>query len=153
MKVRRRKNKEYSPLLRIIIFLICIISILIMLNYLLNKNNIKEISNNITERSSISVSRNRLKIKIVNCTKIKNLAVLIQEEFNKEGYTKVDVDNGQEVEKTQVLVREENTKPLIKNDFNFNNFTKEIPSGIDKEKYYDVIILLGKDYKKIGVIE
>lgn len=153
MKVRRRRNKEYSPLLRIIIFLVCIIGILIMLNYLVNKNNMNKIINNTKEISNIFVSRDSLKIKVINCTKIKNLAALTQEELNKKGYTKVDIDNGQEVEKTKVLVREENAKPLIKSDFNFDNFTKEISNGIDKEKYYDVIILLGKDYKKIGEIK
>ena len=54
------------------------------------------------------------------------------------------------VNKTEIYFNDEKYKELILKDFGYYKVEKNMPSSFDKDKEYDVVIALGKDYKKVG---
>ncbi|MGN0143970.1 MAG: LCP family protein [Clostridium sp.] len=93
-------------------------------------------------------NRENIKIKILNATKINGLAAELKSTMNNIGYTKVDTGNTQLSDKSMILTNDKDMLKIIQGDLDIKkNGKKE-----DKVEYrdYDVIIILGKDYKKLG---
>lgn len=100
-----------------------------------------------------SLSRDELAIKVYNCTKIKGLAANAQLAFKDKGYTRIDTGSSEELKKSKIYIRSEEAKLFIENDFDIDNIEVGIPTKYDAEEQYDVVIVLGKDYKKIGEMQ
>ncbi|MPQ42476.1 LCP family protein [Clostridium tarantellae] len=111
---------------------------------------LKDNSKNKQSNDLKDILREDVKIKVLNCCNINGLASEVKSDLLEIGYDKVEIDNGLDIEKTKILVKENKYKTLMNNDL----VVKNIEVGIDK-KYnhndeYDIVILLGKDYLKIG---
>lgn len=105
-------------------------------------------SSKVSEDLESSVSRDNIKIKILNATKINGLAAELKTSMNNQGYTKIDTGNTNLSDKTIILTNNKSMLKTIQKDLDIrNNGKKE-----DKEGYqdYDVVIILGKDFKKFG---
>lgn len=94
--------------------------------------------------------KNTIKIKIINCTKIKGLALEAKDKLESLGYSNISVSGTNELNKTEIYFNDEKYKELILKDFGYYKVEKNMPSSFDKDKEYDVVIALGKDYKKVG---
>lgn len=97
-----------------------------------------------------SAARGDLSIKVLNCTKINGLAANVQKQLNENGYDKVDVGNGDPREKSEILIKDESSRAFMENDLKIDNIKKGISSKYDGNGTYDVVILLGKDFKNFG---
>ncbi len=91
-----------------------------------------------------------IKIKIINCTKIKGLAAEVKTKLEKLGYTNISITGTNEFEKTEIYFNNEKYKELILEDFGSYKIGSNMPSRFDENNEYDVVIALGKDYKKVG---
>ena len=98
--------------------------------------------------SDNSLAKGSIKIKILNGTKINGLAAELKTKMNNLGYTKVDTGNTELADKTVIMTNDKNMLKIIQKDMNIKNKSKKD----DKDEYrnYDVIIILGKDFKKFG---
>lgn len=99
---------------------------------------------NTNSDSATKINKNNLNILVVNGTKITGLAGSLKDRLVSLGYSKVETSNGDSVEKSVIQTENDNLKDMIKEDSNvskFNKFTK------DEYKKYDVVIVLGSDYK------
>lgn len=105
-------------------------------------------SSKTSENSESSVSRDNIKIKILNATKINGLAAELKTNMNNLGYTKIDTGNTNLSDKTIILTNNKSMLKTIQRDLDIKNNSKKE----DKEEYkdYDVVIILGKDFKKFG---
>ena len=100
-----------------------------------------------------SFSRDELTIKVYNCTKIKGLAADVQLSLYDKGYSRIDTGSSNELKKTKLYIKNEQCGIFIKDDFEIESIEVGIPIKYDAEQQYDIVILLGKDYKKIGEIQ
>ena len=115
----------------------------------LNKDILSQLtSSSISSQSKNSVSKDNIKIKILNATKINGLASELKISMNNLGYTKVDTGNTELSDKTVILSNNKNMLKTIEKDLDIKNKGKKD----DKPEYndYDVVIILGKDFKKFG---
>lgn len=94
--------------------------------------------------------KDTVKIKIINCTKIRGLATETKDRLEDLGYTNISVAGTNELDKTEIYFNDEKYKELILEDFGSYKVEKNMPSSFDKDNEYDVVIALGKDYKKVG---
>ena len=94
--------------------------------------------------------KNTIKIKIINCTKIKGLALEAKDKLESLGYSNISVSGTNELNKTEIYFNDEKYKELILKDFGYYKVEKNMPSSFDKDKEYDVVIALGNDSKKVG---
>ena len=98
--------------------------------------------------SSASSSIKNSKIMVLNGTKINGLAGRVKTQLQVLGWKNIDTGNTDITDKTVVKTNNKEIKNALKNGM----------SGIDKfedkdnDKYssYDVVIVIGKDYKKLG---
>lgn len=97
-----------------------------------------------------ALSRSELTIKVYNCTKIKGLASEVQLNLYDKGYKRIEIGSSGELKKTKIYIKNDQSGIFIKNDFDIDKVEVGIPNKYDSEQQYDIIILLGKDYKKIG---
>ena len=114
-----------------------------------NKDIISQLSSSGSSIESESgVSRDNIKIKILNGTKINGLAAELKTTMNNLGYTKVDTGNTEVYDNSKILTNNKSMLKTIQSDLDIKKNGKKD----DKEEYkdYDVIIILGKDYKKFG---
>jgi LCP family protein required for cell wall assembly len=97
---------------------------------------------------SVDGSKDDIKIKILNGTKINGLAANAMRELNNAGYSKIDTGNTENMDKSIILANDSDKLKIIKQDLNINNSNKKQ----NKIEYnnYDVIIILGKDFKAFG---
>lgn len=94
-----------------------------------------------------NVAKKDITIKVLNCTKIRGLAADMQKTLQDKGYSKITIGNGKsEYSKSEIMVKEDKYKAFLDNDVKIKNY-KDFP---EDEEEYDVIIMLGKDYKKFG---
>ena len=109
-------------------------------------------SSNLSGRKNVipSAARGDLSIKVLNCTKINGLAANVQKQLNENGYDKVDVGNGDPREKSEILIKDESSRAFMENDLKIESIKKGISSKYDGNGTYDVVILLGKDFKNFG---
>lgn len=114
-----------------------------------NKDIISQLaSSEVSSQSQNGISRENIKIKILNATKINGLASELKINMNNIGYTKIDTGNTELSDKTVILSNNKNMLKTISKDLDIKNSGKKD----DKAEYkdYDVIIILGKDFKKFG---
>ena len=114
-----------------------------------NKDIISSLSSSsVSKNISVNTSKDDIRIKILNATKINGLAVKAMEELNNAGYTKIDTGNTELSDKSIILANDSDKLKTIKQDLNIKNSDKKE----NKEEYndYDVIIILGKDFKTFG---
>lgn len=91
------------------------------------------------------LSRDNIKIKVLNGTKIGGLAASYQIELNQKGYSSVTTGNTDLANKTTVMVNNEQIKEMLKKDIpNLDNY-----KDLDEDEYpqYDVVVILGSDAK------
>ena len=114
-----------------------------------NKDIISQLaSSEVSSQSENGISRENIKIKILNATKINGLASELKINMNNIGYTKIDTGNTELSDKTVILSNNKNMLKTISKDLDIKNSGKKD----DKAEYkdYDVIIILGKEFKKFG---
>ncbi|BCZ44720.1 transcriptional regulator [Clostridium gelidum] len=101
-----------------------------------------------TKNVSANKSKDEIRIKILNATKTNGLAAKAMEELNNAGYTKIDTGNIELTDKSILLSNDSDKLNTIKQDLNIKNSDKKE----NKAEYndYDVIIILGKDFKTFG---
>jgi len=118
-----------------------------------DKNSNKDIISSLSSASiskdiSANTSKDDIRIKILNGTKINGLAAKAMEELNNAGYTKIDTGNAEISDKSIILANDSDKLKTIKQDLNIKN-TKEKENKTEYNDY-DVIIILGKDFKTFG---
>jgi LCP family protein required for cell wall assembly len=114
-----------------------------------NKDVLSSLSSaSITKVSPVNVAKDDIKIKVLNATKINGLAAKEVKELNNAGYSKIDTGNIEISDKSIILANNSDKLKIIKQDLNIKNSDKKE----DKKEYndYDVIIILGKDFKALG---
>lgn len=89
--------------------------------------------------------KDKISVKILNGTGINGLAGSLSEELKNKGYIDVTSGNGSKTAKTTVTVYgvDKSLIDIIKNDLGITN----IIYSEDKKEDYDVVVLLGDDYK------
>jgi LCP family protein required for cell wall assembly len=114
-----------------------------------NKNIIASLSSSSTSNNaSVNVSKDDIRIKILNGTKINGLAAKAMKELNNSGYTKIDTGNTELSDKSIILANDSNKLKTIKQDLNIKNSDKK--ENNTEYNDYDVIIILGKDFTTFG---
>ncbi|NFT92349.1 LytR family transcriptional regulator [Clostridium botulinum] len=110
----------------------------------LNKDIITSLSS--TGKGTEDISKSDITIKVFNGTKITGLAATLRDELTKIGYTRVDVGNIQERKDSLILTNNENIASKVESSVGISKIEKKP----DKPEYkdYDVVIILGKDFKK-----
>ena len=94
----------------------------------------------------VKLDRENLKIQVLNCTGRNGMAAAFQKEIRALGYRDVTIGNGSKTAKTAVTAygikkEQENS---VKEDFGLAN----IVFKQEKQGQYDIVVLLGDDYKK-----
>jgi LCP family protein required for cell wall assembly len=105
-------------------------------------------SSSVSEDLSQGASKDDIRIKILNATKINGLAAKVMKELNNAGYTKIDTGNTELSDKSEILANDTDKLKVIKQDLNI----KASGEKENKTEYkdYDVIIILGKDFETFG---
>ena len=105
-------------------------------------------SSDVSASKDSGISKDNIKIKILNATKINGLAAELKTTMNNLGYTKIDTGNTALDDKTTILTNNKSMLKIIQNDIDIKRSRKKE----DKDEYgnYDVIIILGKDFKEFG---
>ncbi len=114
-----------------------------------NRDLISQLSSSgVSTSGERGISKENIKIKILNATKINGLAAELKTSMNNLGYTKIDTGNTELDDKTTILTNNKSMLKTIQNDLDIKRSGKKD----DKDEYrdYDVIIILGKDFKKFG---
>lgn len=105
-------------------------------------------SSPISKNVSGSTSKDNIRIKVLNGTKINGLAVKVKNELNDSGYTKVDTGNTELSDKSMILSNDNENLKIVKQDLNIKNSDKKENNANYND--YDVIIILGKDFQAFG---
>ncbi|MDR3594761.1 LCP family protein [Clostridium sp.] len=105
-------------------------------------------SSTISKNISESTSKDDIRIKVLNGTKISGLAAKVKNELNDSGYTKIDTGNIELNDKSIILSNDDNKLKIVKQDLNIKNSDKKANNAEYNE--YDVIIILGKDFETFG---
>lgn len=113
-----------------------------------NKNIFSQTASSSGNVNKAEGNRTDIKVKILNATKINGLAAELKETMNNLGYTKVDTGNTELSDKSIILTNDKDMLKVIQSDIDIKKSGKKD----DKDEYrdYDVIIILGKNYKKFG---
>ncbi|MCY6959726.1 LCP family protein [Clostridium brassicae] len=108
----------------------------------------KEILSKLHQSSSLSensgLSKNNMRIQVLNCTKKDGLAANYKKQLNEEGYNSVSTGNGTARDESVIYFNnvDNTTMDMIKKDLNIKKY--EIID--DNSKNFDIIILLGKNF-------
>lgn len=97
--------------------------------------------------SASSMSKSDIRIKVLNATKIDNLASSAKEELKSKGYKNIDTGNTETTNKSVIMSNNKSVLESVKSDINISKTdSKSKNSEYDD---YDAVIVLGKDYKKL----
>lgn len=120
--------------------------------FIYDKNQINSLEQEYSDLEALNALgyKNTIKIKVINCTKIKGLAGEVKDKLESLGYKNIDISSRNELKKTEIYFKNEKYKNLILEDFGNYKISKNMPSVFDENDEYDVVIALGKDYKKVG---
>lgn len=120
--------------------------------FIYDKGQIESLSNEYENLEALNAMayKSTMKIKVINCTKIKGLAGDVKEKLEALGYTNISIEGTNEFDKTEIYFNDEKYKDLILEDFGLYKIGSNMPSRFDENNEYDVVIALGKDYKKVG---
>lgn len=114
-----------------------------------NKDILSAFTSSASSKNMFSdTSKDDIRIKILNGTKINGLAAKAMKELNNSGYTKIDTGNTELSDKSIILSNDDDKLKTIKQDLNIDNTGKK--DNRTEYNDYDVIIILGKDYEKFG---
>lgn len=91
-------------------------------------------------------TKKNLRIKILNGTRINGLASNCAKELEKKGYENIVIGNAYETSKSEIQIKDKQLKSVITSDINIGKIT----SISSNDENSDIIIILGKDYKKFG---
>lgn len=108
-----------------------------------SKSSTKQSSSTATNTSSKDI-----RIKILNGTKINGLASKAMKELNGAGYKNIDTGNTELSNESIILANDNNALNTIKNDINIKKSNKKKSTA--EYNNYDVVIILGKDFKEFG---
>lgn len=96
-----------------------------------------------TAKDEVKIERDKLKVKILNCTSTNGLASKVSESLKEIGYKDIVTGNGTKLKQSIVYLNpSKGLKSLGSTDFNISNVQEAT-----KEEGYDVVIMLGEDYK------
>lgn len=112
----------------------------------LNKSTITSLSSSGEDISDLS--KKDVTIKILNATKINGLAAGLKQQLNELGYTRIDTGNIEERSKSSILSNNEVILSMIDKDIKIGKH-EEKPDKLEY-KDYDIVIILGKDFKNFG---
>ncbi|GIM29222.1 transcriptional regulator [Clostridium polyendosporum] len=110
-----------------------------------NNDDILAAINSDTSAASYFTKKN-LKIKILNATRIYGLAANCAKELEKKGYKNIVTGNAYETSKSEIQLKDKQLRSIITNDIKIGKVT----SISKKDEDSDIIIILGRDYKKFG---
>ena len=98
--------------------------------------------------SSVGVDKENTKILVLNGTNISGLAAQVKGDLETLGWSKVDVGNTTDLKSSYIATNDEKIKSSLKSDL---GKIKTYEGKPEKSEYdtYDVVIFLGKDYKKL----
>ncbi|WP_294372095.1 LCP family protein [uncultured Clostridium sp.] len=113
-----------------------------------NKDILSQLSSSGSSNSESNISKSDIKIKILNATKINGLAGELKNTMNNLGYSKVDTGNTEISDKTVIITDNQKMLKTIQSDLDIKNSSKK--GNKEEYKDYDVIIILGKDFKRFG---
>lgn len=114
-----------------------------------NKDIISSLSSAaVSKNSSVNISKDDIKIKLLNGTKINGLAAKAMQQLKNAGYSKIDTGNTEVTEKSIILYSDSDKLKIVNQDLNIKNDDKK--DTRTEYKDYDVIIILGKDYASLG---
>ena len=114
-----------------------------------NKDMLSSLSSAVVSKnSSINISKDDIKIKVLNGTKINGLAAKAAQQLKNAGYSKIDTGNTEVTEKSVLLFDDDDKLKIVNQDLNIKNNDKKDTRAEYKD--YDVIIILGKDYASLG---
>lgn len=92
--------------------------------------------------TEVKIEKDKLKVKILNCSTKNGLAAKLSENLKEKGYTDIVTGNGDSRKKSIVYLNpSKGLKSLASTDFNITDAQE-----VTKEEGYDVIIMLGEDY-------
>ncbi|MCB2338570.1 LCP family protein [Clostridium tagluense] len=93
----------------------------------------------------VTLDKNNLNLQVLNCTPQTGLASNYSAAIGKNGYAKVETGNGVHLLKSKIITYEVDGKydSIIKTEFGINNIEKVS----EKKGTFDIIIMLGEDYK------
>lgn len=91
------------------------------------------------------IKRENIKVQVLNGTVKQGLAAKYAESISKKGYSNTTTGNGQKSKKSKVTVygMQPEAEKIIKNEFGIDNI-EIMPTN---EQNFDIIVLLGEDYK------
>ena len=116
-----------------------------------NKDSNKQLISSLHSSSKVSsgIKKEHVKILLLNGTKINGLAAQVQGDLNVAGWTRVDTGNGNPAQKSEIMTNDDDIKTLLNADM---QKIKKSSNKPDDERYasYDVVVILGNDYKKLG---
>ncbi|MFW2489995.1 LCP family protein [Clostridium chromiireducens] len=110
-----------------------------------NKDILSSLVSSVSSKSlPENISKDDIRIKILNATKINGLAAKEEKELNSMGYKKIDTGNTELSDKSVILSNNDDKLQVILQDLNIKNTDRKE----NKTEYndYDVIIILGKDF-------
>ncbi|RII32556.1 LytR family transcriptional regulator [Clostridium chromiireducens] len=110
-----------------------------------NKDILSSLVSSVSSKSlPENISKDDIRIKILNATKINGLAAKEEKELNSMGYKKIDTGNTELSDKSVILSNNNDKLQVILQDLNIKNTDRKE----NKTEYndYDVIIILGKDF-------
>lgn len=114
-----------------------------------NKDIISSLSSAaVSQNSAVNISKDDIKIKLLNGTKINGLAAKAMQQLKNAGYSKIDTGNTEVTEKSIILYSDSDKLKIVDQDLNIKNDDKK--DTRTEYKDYDVIIILGKDYASLG---
>lgn len=108
----------------------------------------QEILDSIHDIKPMSVSRDQIKIKVLNCTNKVGLAANYCEYLNKKGYSNTEAGNGEAKDSTYMVVNrdyDDDVMDNIKNEFNI----VKVEKGEAGEDDFDIVVYLGEDHDYI----
>lgn len=120
---------------------------------IVGKNNNSDLLNELSSSSPsnnvlMNSSKDDIKIKVLNATKINGLAAKAKDKLNDSGYTKIDTGNTEVTDKSMILSNDNDELKMVKQDLNIKTSDKKENNA--EYNQYDVIIILGKDFETFG---
>lgn len=112
-----------------------------------NSELIASLKSSDAKATSNTIDKNKTKILIVNGTSINGLASQVKTDLAGNGWTAVDTGNGDSSEKSYIKTDNNELQKSMKDILKKIDNTASKPKE-DKYSAYDVVIILGNDYKK-----
>lgn len=112
-----------------------------------NKELISSLSSSASTISSSNIDKN-IRIQVLNGTKITGLAGELKKALGILGYNNVDTGNTEITEKSVIMSNDKELLKALKSDCGIKKTDKKEEK--ESNKQYDVVIILGTDFKEFG---